>query len=50
MLEVSHTGLQSIEPAEIKAEPTKKVKREKINLPQFGKFVGIQNTLKTVVL
>lgn len=46
MLEVYRTVPQWIEPAEIKAEPTKKNKREKINLPQFGKLVGIENTLK----
>lgn len=46
MLEVPRTVLQSIEPAEIKAESTKKNKREKINLPRFGKSVGIQNMLK----
>lgn len=46
MLEVSHTDLQSTEPAEIKAEPTKRNKREIINLTLFGKSVGVQNVFK----
>lgn len=43
---VSHTVLQSSEPAEREEEPTGKKKRQKITLSLFGNLVNIKSMLK----